>query len=113
MFDPARHRSIKDLKDLSVFFGLGYYRHAGPNGPEESLLPRVQSRAPVKKRAADRRARACPSPCLDREGNGFGRWAFFAHANDRGGQAPALRARKEFASPCAVRDQAITNYSLL
>ena len=35
------------------------------------------------------------------------------HASDRGGQAPALRARKGFSSPCAVRDQAIPNYSLL
>ena len=26
---------IKDLKDLSVFFGWGFYRHAGPKGPEE------------------------------------------------------------------------------
>ena len=32
--------------------------------------------------------------------------------NDRGGQAPALRARKGFSSPCAVRDQAIPNYGL-
>ena len=31
----------------------------------------------------------------------------FFHVNARGGQAPALRARKEFASPCAVRDRAI------
>ena len=35
------------------------------------------------------------------------------HGCDRGGQAPALRARKGFASPCAVRDQAIPNYGLL
>ena len=26
---------IKDLKDLSAFFRRGYYRHAGPKGPEE------------------------------------------------------------------------------
>ena len=26
---------IKDLKDLSFFSSGGYYRHAGPNGPEE------------------------------------------------------------------------------
>ena len=44
-----------------------------------------------------RRARACPSPCLDRE-NGPGRRAFFLRRSyDRGGQAPALRARKGFA----------------
>ena len=35
----------------------------------------------------------------------------FFHVNDRGGQAPALRAREGFSSPCAVRDQAIPNYS--
>ena len=29
---------------------------------------------------------------------------------DRGGQAPALRARKGFFSPCAVREQALPNY---
>ena len=38
---------------------------------------------------------------------------FLRRSNDRGGQAPALRARKGFSSPCAVRDQAIPNYSLL
>ena len=37
----------------------------------------------------------------------------FFHGCDREGQAPALRARKRFSSPCAVRDQAIPNYSLL
>ena len=26
---------IKDLKDLRVFLSRGYYRHAGPKGPEE------------------------------------------------------------------------------
>ena len=36
MFPAAMHLLyIKDLKDLSVFFGWGYYRHAGPKGPEE------------------------------------------------------------------------------
>ena len=37
----------------------------------------------------------------------------FFHGCDRGGQAPALRARKGFVSSCAVRDQALPNYSLL
>ena len=32
---------------------------------------------------------------------------------DRGGQAPALRAREGFFSLCAVREQAIPNYSFL
>ena len=38
---------------------------------------------------------------------------FSRGSNDRGGQAPALRAREGFFSPCAVRDQAIPNYSFL
>ena len=73
MFSTAvRVLYIKDLKDLSVFFRPGFYRHAGPKGPEEMF-----------------------------------------HVNARGGQAPALRARKGFSSPCAVRDQALPNYSFL
>ena len=36
MFPAALHLLyIKDLKDLRAFFGRGYYRHAGPKGPEE------------------------------------------------------------------------------
>ena len=64
---------IKDLKDLSVFFRRGYYRHAGPKGPEE-MFSRARSRgtgprAPVCKAASfHRRARACPSPCLGLHG---------------------------------------------
>ena len=74
MFPAAMHLlQIKDLKDLRAFLrSAGYYRHAGPKGPEE----------------------------------------IFSYANDRGGQAPALRARKGFASPCAVREQVLPNYSL-
>ena len=34
-------------------------------------------RATVKKRLPSRRARACPSPCIDREENGVGRWTIF------------------------------------
>ena len=34
---------IKDLKDLSVFLVRGYYRHAGPKGPEE-VFSRERSR---------------------------------------------------------------------
>ena len=55
MFSAAsRVLSIKDLKDLRAFLVGGYYRHAGPKGPEE----------------------------------------MFSYASDRGGQAPALQARK-------------------
>ena len=69
---------IKDLKDLSVFFRRGYYRHAGPKGPEE-MFSRARSRgtgprATVCKAASfHRRARACPSPCLG--WNGKRLWA--------------------------------------
>ena len=39
MFSAAMHLlQIKDLKDLSVFFRSGYYRHAGPKGPEEMFF---------------------------------------------------------------------------
>ena len=44
MFPVAlRVLPIKDLKDLSVFGGRGYYRHAGPKGPEE-VFSRERSR---------------------------------------------------------------------
>ena len=39
MFPAAmRVLSIKDLKDLSVFYRRGDYRHAEPNGPEEMFF---------------------------------------------------------------------------
>ena len=38
---------------------------------------------------------------------------FSCGSNDRGGQAPALRAKEGFFLPCAVREQALPNYSLL
>ena len=42
MFSAALHvLQIKDLKDLSVFSSVGYYRHAGPKGPEEGFFTRV------------------------------------------------------------------------
>ena len=34
-------------------------------------------------------------------------------SGDRGGQAPALRAKERFFLRCAVRERAIPNYSLL
>ena len=36
--DALRVLPIKDLKDLSVSFGPGFYRHAGPKGPEEMFF---------------------------------------------------------------------------
>ena len=57
MFPEAMHLlPIKDLKDLSVFFwSAGFYRHAGPKGPEEMFSRgrsrRTGPRATVKKNA--------------------------------------------------------------
>ena len=62
--------------------------------------------------SVNRRARACPSPCLGR--NGKRPWVgvrFSRRSNAREGQAPALRAREGFFSPCAVREQVLPNYS--
>ena len=42
----------------------------------------------VKKRAVYRRARACPSPCLDRAGNGVSLRAFFAQIERSRGTGP-------------------------
>ena len=85
----------------SVFARVGHSRGTGP-------------RATVCKAVSfHRRARACPSPCLDRNGKAWVCVRFPRRSCDRGGQAPALRARKGFASPYAVRDQAIPNYGLL
>ena len=49
--------SIKDLKDLSVFGSRGYYRHAGPNGPEEMFL-RERSRGTGPRATVDEGVRA-------------------------------------------------------
>ena len=38
---------------------------------------------------------------------------FSRRSSNRGGQAPARRAREGFSSPCAVREQTLPNYSLL
>ena len=44
MFSAAlRVLRIKDLKDLRFFSSAGYYRHAGPKGPEE-VFSRERSR---------------------------------------------------------------------
>ena len=44
MFPAAlRVLQIKDLKALSAFFRAGFYRHAGPKGPEE-MFSRERSR---------------------------------------------------------------------
>ena len=44
MFPAMLHLlPIKDLKDLRDFLSRGYYRHAGPKGPEE-VFSRERSR---------------------------------------------------------------------
>ena len=83
---------IKDLKDLSVYREAAYYRHVGPKGPEEVFFYANDrgGQAPalrLKKRAVYRRARACPSPCLDRE-NGLGLRSVFAQVGRSRGTGP-------------------------
>ena len=60
MFSAAMHLlPIKDLKDLSAFFSRrGFYRHAGPKGPEE-VFARVRSRGTGPRATVDE---ACASP---------------------------------------------------
>ena len=59
MFSAAMHLlQIKDLKDLSVFFGWGYYRHAGPKGPEEIFLRERSRGKPSRMRVWHARAPA-------------------------------------------------------
>ena len=70
-------------------------------------------RATVKKRAADRRARACPSPCLGREENGFCLRAIFAQVGCSRGTGPRATVKKHAAycraracpSPCLDREE--------
>ena len=71
---------IKVLKDLRLLRCPACYRHAGPNGPEETYKPPPLAPLvpPIFRRAGPR-----PSPCL-------------GVSVPRGGQAPALRVRKGF-----------------
>ncbi len=150
------HRSEREAALAGVRFSRGSCDRGG-NPLACAYGRRGPPRYGPKNGAFHRRARACPSPCLDR-GNGVGLRSFFArvvrsrgtgpratglrtvpftvgrgpvprHASigetalvgvrfsrgssDHGGQAPALRARKGFSSPCAVRNQASPNYSFL
>ena len=69
-------------------------------------------RATVKKRAADRRARACPSPCLDRhEKRPWLACGFRVGRTITGDRPPRYGLGKGFSSPCAVREQVLPNYS--
>ena len=75
MFSAAlRMLRIKDLKDLSVYREAGYYRHAGPKGPEE--VPITVGRGPVPRRASIRTE------------NGLGLRAFFARVERSRGTGP-------------------------
>ena len=65
-------------------------------GRSRGTGPRATS---PKKPSSHRRARACPSPCIDRDSKrpclwGCGRFSF--RQRDRGGQAPALRYKRRF-----------------
>ena len=105
---------IKDLKDLSVFFRRGYYRHAGPKGPEE-IFSRGHSRgtgpratvchaASFHRRAwalgchtrmragFPRRASVCP-------GNGLGWQVVFAQVECSRGTGPRATVKKRRALP--------------
>ena len=41
MFSGGGAYSIKDLKEFRAFLDRGYYRHAGPKGPEEIFFTGV------------------------------------------------------------------------
>ena len=88
MFSVAALRvlSIKDLKDLSVLREAGYYRHAGPKGPEE-VFSRERSRGPVPRATGQGGVLLA----MRRPGSGDPELRSLGHANDRGGLSPALR----------------------
>ena len=69
----------------------------GPRATVKKNVPFTVGRGPVPRHAIGRETALA--------GVRFSRGS-----NDRGGQAPAIRAR-ETALPCAVRDQALPNYS--
>ena len=79
----GQDRLILPVRDQAI----PNYSHWGTRAIAGDRPPRYGK----KKRAVYRRARACPSPCLGREGNGFVGVRFSRGSNDRGGQAPALR----------------------
>ena len=82
---------IKDLKDLSVSFGRGCYRHAGPKGPEE--VPFTVGRGTGPRHASVGKMRWLA--CVFRSGRTI--------AGDRPPRYGPLL-------PCAVRNQASPNY---
>ena len=118
MFSAAmRVLQIKDLKDLSVFFGRGFYRHAGPKGPEK-VFSRERSRgtgprATVKRSVPITVGRGpVPRHASIGGGNGFGCRAFFARVERSRGTGPrATGQERDSPRHAPVRDQAIPNYS--
>ena len=118
MFPAAmRLLHIKDLKDLRALLCRRDYRHAGPKGPEEmSFTGAIAGDRPprygTKNGAFHRRARACPSPCLDRNGKCLGRRAFFARVERSRGTGPRATVKKRAVyrraracpSPCLDRN---------
>ena len=96
--DAARPLHIKDLKDLRFYCATPFYRHAGPKGPEE-VFSRERSRGPgpratVKKSVPFPVGRGpVPRRAIGRE-TALAGVRFSRRSSDRGGQAPALRARK-------------------
>ena len=95
MFSAAlRVLSIKDLKDLSVFFDRRDTIDMQDLKDLKRRFSRERSRGTgpratvCKAVSVYRRARACPSPCLDREGNGLSLRAFFAQIGRSRGTGP-------------------------
>ena len=92
MFPAAmRLPHIKDLKDLS-FLGRGYYRHAGPKGPEEVFShERSRGTGPrptVRKNVPITVGRGPVPRHASVEENGVGWRAFFARVERSRGTGP-------------------------
>ena len=97
-----RHASVEE----TALVGVRFSRGSGDRGGQAPALR-------LKKRAVYRRARACPSPCLDRNGKRL--WLAFGFRAGRAiaGDRPPRYGPGRFSSPCAVREQALPNYSFL
>ena len=91
---------MQDLKDLKRCLHESTF--AGDRPPRYGMQGRLGftvGRGPVPRRAS-----ICP-------GNGFGRWTIFAQIERSRGTGPRATGPEEFSSPCAVREQALPNYS--
>ena len=99
---------MQDLKALKRYFHVNA-RGGNPLGCAYGIRgpPRYD-----EKNVPHRRARACPSPCLDREENGLGLRVVFARIERSRGTGPRATVG-EAASLLPVRAQASPNYSLL